>query len=66
MKRNILLLLGLLVATNVGAQSFKFDFTNTKKPREGFVKVTEADRYTSGTGCSYGYDLQPAPEAGST
>ncbi len=64
MKRNILLALGLLAATSVGAQTFRFDFTNSKKPRENFIKVAAADNYTAEKG--YGYDLQPAPVAGST
>ncbi len=64
MKRNILLALGLLAATSVGAQTFRFDFTNAKKPRENFIKMAAADNYTAERG--YGYDLQPAPAAGST
>ncbi len=66
MKRNILLALGLLAATGVGAQTFRFDFTNSKKPRENFIKVAAADNYTTEKGYGYGYDLQPAPAAGST
>ncbi len=63
MKRNILSALCLLVATGVGAQSLRFDFTNTKKVREGHTRITAADRYTPERG--YGYDLQSSPEAGS-
>ena len=63
MKRNILSALCLLVATSVGAQSLRFDFTNTKKVREGHTRITAADRYTPERG--YGYDLQSSPEAGS-
>ncbi len=64
MKRNILLALGLLAATGAGAQTFRFDFTNSKKLRENFIKVAATDDYTPEKG--YGYDLQPAPAAGST
>ncbi len=63
MKRNILLALGLLATTSVGAQTFRFDFTNSKKPRENFIKVALTDNYMPERG--YGYDLQPAPAAGS-
>ena len=57
-----LLLLGLLAATGAAAQSFRFDFTDAKKPREGYIRITADDRYTPERG--YGYDLQPSPEAG--
>ena len=64
MKHNLLLVLGLLVATGAAAQTYRFDFTGAKHPREGFTPVTAADRYTPERG--YGYDLQPSPEAGGT
>ena len=58
-----LLLLGLLAVTGAAAQSYRFDFPDAKKPLEGFVRITAADGYTPERG--YGYDLQPAPAAGS-
>ena len=62
MKQKLLLAVALLVAAGAAAQSYRFDFTGAKKPREGFTAVTAADTYTPGRG--YGYDLQPAPAAG--
>lgn len=64
MKRLALLALGLLVALGAEAQSFKFDFTTGKKAKEGYTKITPADRYSDEKG--YGYDLIASPEEKST
>lgn len=64
MKRLALLALGLLVALGAEAQSFKFDFTTGKKVKEGYTKITPADRFSEETG--YGYDLIASPEEKST
>lgn len=64
MKRLALLALGLLVALGAEAQSFKFDFTTGKKVKEGYTKITPADRYSDEKG--YGYDLIASPEEKST
>ena len=63
MKQKLLLLLALLAASGAAAQTLRFDFTGAKKAREGFVRITPADTYSPEQG--YGYDLQPAPAAGS-
>lgn len=64
MKRLALLALGLLIALGAEAQSFKFDFTTGKKVKEGYTKITPADRYSKEKG--YGYDLIASPEEKST
>lgn len=64
MNRLALLALGLLVALGAEAQSFKFDFTIGKKVKEGYTKITPADRYSDEKG--YGYDLIASPEEKST
>lgn len=64
MKRIAILTLGLLAATAIEAQTYKFDFTTRKKAKEGCTLITPADRYTPEKG--YGYDLQPSPEKKST
>ena len=40
-----LIILGLSITLNVGAQSYKFDFTSGKKTKDGYIKITSADRY---------------------
>lgn len=55
-----LLILELLFASGAGAQSYKFDFTSGKKVKDGYIKITSADRYDQTKG--YGYDLCPSPE----
>lgn len=64
MKRLALLALGLLVALGAEAQSFKFDFSTGKKVKEGYTKITPADRFSEEKG--YGYDLIASPEEKST
>ena len=54
-----LIILGLSITLNVGAQSYKFDFTSGKKTKDGYIKITSADRYANAKG--YGYDLSPSP-----
>ncbi len=49
-----LIILGLSITLNVGAQSYKFDFTSGKKTKDGYIKITSADRYANAKG--YGYD----------
>lgn len=60
--RNIInfLILGLFVASSAEAQSYKFDFTPGKKAKDGYIKITSADRYNDTNG--YGYDLCPSPD----
>ena len=55
-----LLILGFLFASGAGAQSDKFDFTSGKKVKDGYIKITSADRYDQAKG--YGYDLCPSPD----
>lgn len=59
MKHIAILALGLLTAIGIEAQTYKFDFAPGKKAKEGYTKITPADRYTDEKG--YGYDLQPSP-----
>ena len=42
----------------------RFDFTTGKKTKDGYTKITPADRYSEEKG--YGYDRQPSPEGKST
>ena len=44
-----LIILGLSITLNVGAQSYKFDFTSGKKTKDGYIKITSADRYANAT-----------------
>lgn len=55
-----LIILGLSITLNVGAQSYKFDFTSGKNTKDGYIKITSADRYANAKG--YGYDLSPSPD----
>ena len=50
----------LLACLSASAQEYKFDFSSGKKPKEGTIRITSADRYNPETG--YGYDLLPAPD----
>jgi len=45
-----LIILGLSITLNVGAQSYKFDFTSDKKTKDGYIKITSADRYANAKG----------------
>lgn len=60
MKHLFILLLAGLLAGTAEAQSFKFDFTNRKKVKEGYIRITPADTFSTDRG--YGYDLQPIPQ----
>lgn len=60
MNKYIALAFGLLAAISIEAQTYKFDFTQGKKPKDGYTKITATDKYSKEKG--YGYDLQPAPE----
>lgn len=64
MNKYIALAFGLLTAFSVEAQTYKFDFTQGKKCKDGYTKITTTDRFSQEKG--YGYDLQPAPEVKST
>lgn len=57
MKNKILLLACLLGSLASYAQTYRFDFTDSRysKPREGYIRVTSEDLYTPEKG--YGYDL---------
>ena len=46
MKQIALLALGLLATLGVEAQTYKFDFTTGKKTKDGYTKITPADRYS--------------------
>ena len=65
MKHKFLLLACLFVSITVSAQTFRFDFTNPKdsKSREGYIRISPEDIYSSEKG--YGYDLVSSPESGS-
>jgi lysophospholipase L1-like esterase len=63
MNKFALITFALTSALSIQAQSYKFDFTNSKKVKEGYTKVTSFDIYSAEKG--YGYDLQPLPEANS-
>ncbi|MGN0058449.1 MAG: rhamnogalacturonan acetylesterase [Phocaeicola plebeius] len=54
------MLIGLLAASGLNAQTYHFDFTAGRKTATGDIKVAPSDRYTEEKG--YGYDLQPSPE----
>ena len=61
MKKTLLFGMAIAICTStLSAQSYKFDFTNSKKVKEGYIKVTSADRYSEDKG--YGYDLQASPD----
>ena len=49
MKQIALLALGLLATLGVEAQTYKFDFTTGKTTKEGYTKITHADRYSEET-----------------
>ena len=53
-------LIFLCVLFSASAQSYKFDFTDNKKVKEGYIKISPTDRYSEEKG--YGYDLQPSPD----
>lgn len=56
----VLMILSLSVAFSASAQSYKFDFAPGKKVKDGYIKITSADRYDDAKG--YGYDLCPSPD----
>lgn len=61
MKKTLLFGMAIAICTStLSAQSYKFDFTNSKKVKEGYIKITSADRYSEDKG--YGYDLQASPD----
>lgn len=61
MKKTLLFGMAIAICTStLSAQSYKFDFTNSKKVKEGYIKVTSTDRYSEDKG--YGYDLQASPD----
>lgn len=65
MNRNILIsVIGIFTALTTSAQNYKFDFTQGKKNKKEYIKITPADLFTENK--SYGYDLQPAPDARGT
>jgi lysophospholipase L1-like esterase len=53
----------LLISILCQAQSFKFDFTPTKKTVAGMIKIKPTTIYNEQTG--YGFDLLPVPKYGS-
>ena len=64
MKKPILLLLGLFAAISSFAQTYRFDFTDSKNSKSDgdWIQITPKDIYSSEKG--YGYDLQDAPANG--
>lgn len=60
MNKYIALAFGLLAAISTEAQTYKFDFTQEKKSKDGYTKITATDKFSEEKG--YGYDLQPAPK----
>lgn len=64
MNKYIALAFGLLAAISTEAQTYKFDFTQGKKSKDGYTKITATDKFSKEKG--YGYDLQAAPEGKST
>ena len=60
MRRLTLFLLALFALSGAEAQSFKFDFSTSKKAKEGYTKVTPSDRFSEERG--YGYDLTASPD----
>ena len=52
-----LIILGLSITLNVGAQSYKFDFTSGKKTKDGYIKITSADRYDQAKAMDMTYAL---------
>ena len=52
-----LLILGFLFASGAGAQSYKFDFTSGKKVKDGYIKITSADRYDQAKAMDMTYAL---------
>lgn len=60
MRKLVLLLLAALLAPSVEAQTYRFDFTTSKKTKEGYTKITPADRFTEASG--YGYDFVASPD----
>ena len=59
-KHSLLLIIGLLTTAPLAAQTYKFDFNVGKQCKEGYIKITAANLYSSEIG--YGYDLQAAPD----
>lgn len=57
-------ILALWVIAGVGAQNYKYDFTPGKRVKDGYVKITSADRYSEEKG--YGYDLSLSPDGKGT
>lgn len=64
MKRILFLLCGLCMLAGATAQTYKFDFSTSKKTKAGYTKITPSVRYTDERG--YGYDLIASPDSKST
>lgn len=64
MKQPIMLIIGLLIALSSSAQTYRFDFTDSKKAKtEGnSIRITPEDVYTPEKG--YGYDFQDTKVSG--
>lgn len=60
MKKIILWSIALILCISpLSAQCYKFDFSNQRKAKDGYTKVTLNDRYSHEKG--YGYDLLASP-----
>lgn len=64
MNKTIFLGLAWLISITTQAQTYRFDFTHSKKVKQGYTAVTSTDCYTPERG--YGYDFQSAPDGKST
>ena len=63
MKQLFMLILGLTMALNSSAQSYRFDFTDSKKLKgEDYIRITPQDVYNTDKG--YGYDFQETSGGG--
>ena len=60
MRKLVLMLLAAFLTLGVEAQTYRFDFTPSKKAKEGYTKITPADRFTQASG--YGYDFVASPD----
>lgn len=64
MKQHIIFFLGLLMSCSSFAQTYRFDFTDSKNSQSGenIIKVSPKDSYTAERG--YGYDFQETSGSG--
>ncbi|MCH5230837.1 MAG: rhamnogalacturonan acetylesterase [Muribaculaceae bacterium] len=63
MKQPIILLFAFVMALGSSAQTYRFDFTDSKKPKTDYIRVNPNDIYTPEKG--YGYDFPEAAASAS-